>query len=58
MIYVGIDVAKDKHDCCILDNEGRKIFPIFTISNDKAGFDELFSKIRSVTRFKKNKSRS
>jgi len=53
MIYVGIDVAKDKHDCCILDNEGRSIFPIFTISNDKAGFDELFSKIRSVTRFRK-----
>ena len=53
MIYVGIDVAKDKHDCCILDNNGQKVYPIFTISNDKAGFDELFSKIRSVTRFKK-----
>ena len=22
MIYVGIDVAKDKHDCCILGPDG------------------------------------
>ena len=49
MIYVGIDVAKDKHDCCILDDEGRKMYPIFTITNDKVGFDELFSRIEEVT---------
>ena len=49
MIYVGIDVAKGKHDCCILDDEGRKMYPIFTISNDKVGFDELFSRIEKVT---------
>ncbi len=48
MIYVGIDVAKDKHDCCILDDEGRKVYPIFTISNDKVGFDELYSRIEEV----------
>ena len=49
MIYVGIDIAKDKHDCCILDAEGRKLYPVFTISNDKVGFDELFSRIEEVT---------
>ena len=49
MIYAGIDVAKDKHDCCILDDEGRKVYPIFTISNNKVGFDELFSRIEEVT---------
>ena len=49
MIYVGIDVAKDKHDCSILDDEGRKLYPVFTISNDKVGFDELFSRIEEVT---------
>ena len=48
MIYVGINVAKDKHDCCILDDEGRKMYPNFTISNDKVGFDELFSRIEEV----------
>ncbi len=49
MIYVGIDVAKDKHDCCILDDEGLKLYPVFTISNDKVGFDEFFSRIEEVT---------
>ena len=52
MIYVGIDVAKDKHDCCILDDKGKKVCPVFTISNDKTGFNELFTKIREVTRYK------
>ena len=49
MIYVGIDVAKDKHDCCILGNDGDKVYPVFTISNNKVGFDELFSRIEDVT---------
>ena len=48
MIYAGIDVAKDKHDCCILDSDGKKLFPVFTISNNKSGFDELFEKINST----------
>ncbi|MCR5323117.1 MAG: IS110 family transposase [Lachnospiraceae bacterium] len=49
MIYVGIDVAKDKHDCCILGSEADKLYPVFTIPNNKAGFDELYGKIFSVT---------
>ena len=49
MIYVGIDVAKDKHDCCILGNDGDKIYPVFTIPNNRVGFDELFSRIEDVT---------
>ena len=49
MIYVGIDVAKDKHDCCILGSEADKLYPVFTIPNNKAGFDELYEKIFSVT---------
>ena len=49
MIYVGIDVAKDKHDCCILGSEADKLYPVFTIPNNKAGFDELYKKIFSVT---------
>ena len=27
MIYAGIDVAKDKHDCCILGSDGEKLIP-------------------------------
>lgn len=49
MIYVGIDVAKDKHDCCILGDDGDKLCPVFTIANNKVGFNELFSKISDVT---------
>ena len=29
MIYVGIDVAKDKHDCCILDIEEASTLSVF-----------------------------
>ena len=49
MIYVGIDVAKDKHDCCILGSEADRLYPVFTIPNNKSGFDELYEKIFSVT---------
>ena len=45
MIYVGIDVAKDKHDCCILGSEADNLYPVFTIPNNKTGFDELYKKI-------------
>ena len=54
MIYVGIDVAKDKHDCCILGPEAEMLYPVFTIPNDKVGFNELFSKIEAVTADKGN----
>lgn len=52
MIYVGIDVAKDKHDCCILDNDGDKVYPVFTIANNKVGFNELFTRIEDVAKEK------
>ena len=42
MIYVGIDVAKDKHDCSILDMDGTELYPVFTISNDREGYDRFF----------------
>ena len=31
MICVGIDVAKDKHDCFILNSEGIVLADVFTI---------------------------
>ena len=49
MIYVGIDVAKDKHDCCILGSDGGILFSPFTIQNTLQGFDELYEKIWSLT---------
>ena len=49
MIYVGIDVAKDKHDCFITNSEGDVLFQVFTILNNRNGFDDLFSKIQSIS---------
>ena len=34
MICVGIDVAKDKHDCFILSSEGEVLADVFTILNN------------------------
>ena len=50
MIYVGIDVAKDKHDCCILSSDGEILFSPFTIHNNLSGYDELYEKIWSLTK--------
>lgn len=50
MIYVGIDVAKDKHDCCILGPDAEALFPVFTIQNTSDGYGELFKKIESVSK--------
>lgn len=49
MIYVGIDVAKNKHDCCILGSDGEILFSPFTFQNNLIGFDELYEKIWSLT---------
>ena len=49
MIYVGIDVAKDKHDCFITNSDGEVLFQVFTIQNNRDGFDDLFAKIHSIS---------
>lgn len=45
MICVGIDVAKDKHDCFILSSEGEVLADVFTITNNRNGFETLLQKI-------------
>lgn len=49
MIYVGIDVAKDKHDCFITNSDGEVLYKPFTIQNNGEGFDKLYERIRSVS---------
>ena len=46
MICVGIDVAKDKHDCFILSSEGEVLADVFTIANNAEGFETLLQTIR------------
>ena len=48
MIYVGIDVAKDKHDCFITNSDGEVLFKAFTITNNLDGFNDLYQRIESV----------
>ena len=48
MIYIGIDVAKDKHDCFITNSDGEVLFKSFTISNNREGFETLFQKVQSI----------
>ena len=48
MIFVGIDVAKDKHDCFITNSDGEVLFQSFTIANNLFEFDDLYQKVVSV----------
>lgn len=47
MIYVGIDVAKDKHDCLITDSDGVILSDSFTITNNYFGFEMLLGTLKS-----------
>ena len=48
MIYIGLGVAKDKHDCFITNSDGEVLFKAFTIPNNLDGFNNLYQKIESV----------
>ncbi len=48
MIFVGIDVAKDKHDCFITNSDGEVLYKAFTIANNLEGFINLYQRIESV----------
>lgn len=46
MITVGIDVAKDKHDCFILGEGGEVLSEVFMIPNTQEGFKSLDKRIQ------------
>lgn len=50
MVCVGIDVAKDKHDCFIISSEGEVLADVFTIPNNRDGFESLLQRIQSCCR--------
>lgn len=47
MIYIGIDVAKEKHDCFAISSDGEVVIDNTTIPNNKQGFLTLFNLITS-----------
>ena len=48
MIFVGIDVAKDKYDCFIVNFFGEVLYDVFTIQNNITGFKDLLYKIKTA----------
>ena len=46
--YVGIDVSKFKHTCCIISGDGEIIKKSFDFSNSKEGFDSLIEIFKSI----------
>lgn len=46
--YVGIDIAKYKHDCFIADDSGCVIRDSFSFKNDKDGFNVLLSILKEL----------
>ena len=43
MICVGIDVAKDKHDCFIMNSEGEVLYDVFTVQTVKRDLKLCFN---------------
>lgn len=54
MICVGIDVASDKHDVCIMNQEGEIFKRIFTIHNSKTEYKKLLNEIEAAKKFWKD----
>lgn len=49
MYFIGIDISKYKHDCCIISAADQKVVSKVTIKNNKAGFAELLTIINSLS---------
>ena len=46
--FVGIDVSKFKHTCCIISGDGEIVKKSFDFSNSKEGFDSLIEIFKSI----------
>ena len=49
MYFVGIDISKYKHDCCIISAADQMVVSKFTVKNDKAGFEQLLTIFNSLS---------
>ncbi|CAM3387994.1 IS111A/IS1328/IS1533 family transposase [Streptococcus pluranimalium] len=48
MLYVGIDVAKNKHDVTVLDGTGKQVLKTITFTNRKQGFEWLHNTLKQL----------
>lgn len=46
MIYVGIDVSKSKHDCCVVNSDGEVLCEKLTVPNTQEGLQTLLFRVR------------
>ena len=57
MFYVGLDIAAEKHDCCIMTEE-RQVLKQFVFRNDAEGFEFLKKNIDQACSYRGNKDRA
>ncbi|WP_415669257.1 IS110 family transposase, partial [Streptococcus hyovaginalis] len=48
MLYVGIDVAKNKHEFTVLDGTGKQVLKTITFTNRKQGFELLHNTLKQL----------
>ena len=46
--FIGLDIAKYKHDCFIMDENGNVITDSFSFSNDAEGFNTLLNELQKL----------
>lgn len=49
LYFVGIDISKYKHDCCIISAVDQQVVSKFSFKNDKDGFSELLTSLQSLS---------
>lgn len=49
MYFVGIDISKYKHDCCIISAADQSVVAKFTFQNDMDGFRQLIISLNSLS---------
>ncbi len=50
MYYIGIDIAKRKHEAVVTDDKGNIIIKASSFTNDLSGYNYLLNKIKLVTK--------
>ena len=48
MYFVGIDISKYKHNCCIFSSDGEILYENLIIANDANGFETLLAILRKM----------
>lgn len=49
-LFIGIDVSKFKHTCCIIDDQGEIVKESFDFNNNRDGFNLLITTIKSLSK--------